>query len=231
MNIQPDLQKLANKQRAVLVARYFKTGKGESGEGDVFIGLTVPQMRTVAKKYWDLALGEVEKLLHNKIHEYRLTALLILTEQFRKADAQKQKKIISLYLRNTRYINNWDLVDLSAPNTLGIYLLDKPKERKMLYRFARSKNIWERRISVLATFAFIKNGDFADSFAIAEMLLQDPHDLIHKAVGWMLREIGKRDQAAEETFLKKYYKEMPRTMLRYAIERFPPAKRAVYLRN
>lgn len=221
MIIQSDLQKLADKQRAKLLQGYFKTGKGEYGEGDVFIGLTVPQVRAIAKKYKDLPLADVEELLHNKIHEYRLTALIILTGK------KLTKEIVDLYLRNTTYINNWDLVDLSSHAILGTYLLDKP--RKILYTLAKSKNIWERRIAAISTFAFLRNKDFTDSLALAEILLHDEHDLIHKAVGWMLREVGKQDEKALVDYLSTRYKTMPRTMLRYAIEKFSPSRRTRYL--
>lgn len=221
--IQNDLQKAANPEKAKFLARYFKTGKGEYGEGDVFLGLTVPQIRTIAKKYKNISLKETERLLHSKFHEYRLTALIILTYK------KLTKEIVDLYLTNTKYINNWDLVDLSSHKILGTYLLDKP--RNILYELAKSKNLWERRIAVLATFTFIRKKDFGDSFKIAAILLRDTHDLLHKAVGWMLREIGKIDQKAEENFLKKHCKTMPRTMLRYAIERFPSEKRQEYLRR
>lgn len=200
MTIQNELQSFANKQRAVFVARYFKTGKGEYGEGDIFLGLTVPQQRAIANKYRDLPLSDIEKLLQNKIHEFRLTALLIVCAKFKNASESEQKNIVDLYVRNTKYINNWDLVDLSSHVILGTYLLDKP--RKILYTFARSKNLWEKRIAVITTFAFIRNNDFSDAFAIAE-----------------------------EAFLQKHYRVMPRTMLRYAIERFSVSKREFYLRH
>jgi 3-methyladenine DNA glycosylase AlkD len=231
MKIQDELRALGDKKRAVLVAHYFKTGKGEYGEGDVFIGLTVPQVRAVARKYRELPLREVEKLLHNKIHEFRLTALLILCAKFEKASERDQKNIVDLYVRNTEYINNWDLVDLSSHEILGVYLLAHPGERKMLYTFARSKNLWEKRIAVISTFAFLREKDFADALALGELLLHDPHDLIQKAVGWMLREVGKRDLAAEEAFLQQHYRVMSRIMLRYAIEKFPLAKRLQYLKR
>lgn len=215
------LREEADPDKAKFLARYFKTGKGEYGEEDVFIGVTVPQVRKIAKKYKDLSLSDIQKLLKSKFHEYRLTALIILTYK------ENTKDIVRIYLRNTKYINNWDLVDLSARDIIGGYLIDKPRD--ILYRLVKSKSLWERRIAVLATFAFLKKKNFKDSFAIAEILLHDPHDLMHKAVGWMLREIGKIDQEAEENFLKKRYKTMPRTMLRYAIERFTPDKRALYM--
>jgi len=223
MSVQEDLQKLANKDKAKLLARYFKTGKGEYGEGDVFAGITVPQVRIIAKKYKDAPLHEVEILLHNKIHEYRLTALIILTYK------KLTKDIVDLYLRNTEYINNWDLVDLSSHELLGTYLLDKPRD--ILYTLAKSKNMWERRIAVISTFAFLRHNDSSDSTALAEILLHDPHDLMHKAVGWMLREVGKRDEKALVGFLSKHYQTMPRTMLRYAIEKFDEKRRLYYLRK
>lgn len=229
MNVQGELKALRNKQRAIFVARYFKTGKGEYGEGDIFLGLTVPQQRTVAIKHKEIAIREVEELLHSKIHEYRLTALLILVSKFEKGDDGEKKQIVELYLHNTKYINNWDLVDLSAPRILGTYLLHQKSKRRLLYTLAKSTNLWERRIAVLATFVFIKQKDFSDSFAITKILLHDKEDLIHKAVGWCLREIGKIDLKAEEIFLTKHYKIMPRTCLRYAIEKFSTQKRAEYL--
>ncbi len=223
MTIQSDLQKLADKKRAKLLQGYFKTGKGEYGEGDVFIGLTVPQVRAVAKKYKELPLDDVEELLHNNIHEYRLTALIILTHK------KLSKEIVDLYFRNTNYINNWDLVDLSSHEILGTYLLDKP--RNILYKLAKSKNIWERRIAVISTFAFLRSGDMSDSLQLAELLRNDPHDLMHKAVGWMLREVGKKDEKALVDYLSTRYKTMPRTMLRYAIEKFSPGRRKQYLKG
>jgi 3-methyladenine DNA glycosylase AlkD len=227
MAVQDDLQKLANKEKATLLARYFKTGQGEYGEGDVFIGLTVPQVRVIAKKYRDLPFRDIEKLLHSKIHEYRLTALLILCAKFENATEEERKKIVTLYLRNTRYINNWDLVDLSSHELVGTFLLHKP--RTILYKLAKSKNIWERRIAVISTFAFLRHHDLSDSVALAEILLHDTHDLMQKAIGWMLREVGKRDKKILEDFLSTRYKTMPRTTLRYAIEKFDEKRRAQYL--
>lgn len=221
MSVITDLQKLADKRRAVLVARYFKTGKGEYGEGDVFIGLTVPQVREIAKKYKDLPLSDVEELLHSKIHEYRLTALIILTYK------KLSKEIVDLYLANTKYINNWDLVDLSSHEILGTWLLDKP--RAILYKLAKSTLIWERRIAIISTFAFLRKKELDDSMKLAELLLHDQHDLMQKAVGWALREVGKRDEKVLVTFLTKHYKTIPRTTLRYAIEKFDAKRRAQYL--
>ena len=228
-----ELGKLKNPEKAKKLGRYFKTGKGEYADGDNFLGIIVPEQRKVAKKY-DLSLDELQKLLSSKIHEYRLTALFILVDKYKKADEKLKKVIVDFYLRNTKNINNWDLVDLSAPNILGDFLSSKhfmqspDKDRNILYKLAKG-HLWEKRIAILATFAFIRKNDFSDSLKIAEILLKDKHDLIHKAVGWMLREIGKRNQDVEEKFLKKHYKHMPRTMLRYAIEKFSEKQRQFYL--
>lgn len=227
--LKKDLQKLKNPQKAKILARFFKTGKGEYGEGDVFLGITVPQQRKVAKKYPDLTLKQLQNLLSSKIHEYRLTALFILINKYRKADEKDKKEIFNFYLQNTKNINNWDLVDASAEYILGDYLSEKNKTT--LYKLAKSNNLWERRVAIMATFKFIKNNRFQNTLKIAKILLKDKHDLIHKAVGWMLRETGKRDRKAEEIFLKKHYQKMPRTMLRYAIEKFPDNKRKFYLRK
>src|SRR3989344_4794261 len=232
--LQKELRKLANPEKAKILAMFFKTGKGEYGEGDVFLGITVPEQRKVAVRY-NLPAGKagtldfrnIQKLLNSKIHEERLVALLILVEQYKKVDEANKNKIFDFYLKNTKRINNWDLVDLSAPKIVGRHLLDK--DRSILYKFARSANLWERRIAILATFWFINKLQFSDALKIGEILIKDKDDLIHKAVGWMLREIGKRNQKVEEDFLKKFYKIMPRTMLRYAIERFSEDKRKFFL--
>ncbi|MFA5020055.1 MAG: DNA alkylation repair protein [Candidatus Pacearchaeota archaeon] len=224
-----DLKNLENKEKSVQLSRYFKTGKGEYGEGDIFLGLTSQQIKDVSKKYINLNLEELNKLLTSNIHEHRATALRILTYKFNKSNEQEKENIFNFYLKNTKNINNWDLVDLSAPNIAGTFLFDKDKE--VLYKLAKSKNLWEKRISIISTYAFIRNNEFKDTLAISEILLKDPHDLIHKAVGWMLREIGKKDIKAEEEFLQKHYKAMPRTMLRYAIEKFPEEKRQGYLKG
>lgn len=229
IQITRDIDKLSNKQKTKIYQKFFKTGKGQYAEGDKFIGLTVPQQRQLAKKYHDLPLYQIKKLLKSKIHEYRLTALLILVDQFQNSNDLEKKKIVDYYLKHTRFINNWDLVDLSADKILGSFLLNRNKST--FYKLARSKDLWERRIAIVATFAFIKNSQFAETIKIAEILLSDTHDLIHKAVGWMLREIGKRDEKVLEAFLQKHYKVMPRTMLRYAIERFPEGKRLKYLKR
>lgn len=231
LQVQKDLQAFADPEKAIILSRFFKTGKGEYGEGDQFIGVKVPEQRKVAQKHKDISLKEVEQLLKNPIHEYRLTALLILTYKFPKSSPLEKEEIIKFYLKNTSYINNWDLIDLSAPKLLGAYLLDKPSQRKILYQLAKSKSIWENRISMLATYTFIKNHDYSDTVKIAEILLHHEHDLIHKAVGWMLREVGNIEQKPEEDFLKKHYKTMPRTTLRYAIEKFSETKRKFYMQK
>jgi 3-methyladenine DNA glycosylase AlkD len=205
--VQSRLRSLADPRQAAVLARFFKTGPGEYGEGDLFLGIKVPTQRKVAGEFYDLPMAEALQLLHSEYHEERLTALLILVRQFAKADTKQRRDIFKLYLANTEQINNWDLVDLSAPQIVGDFLEDK--SRKPLYRLAKSKSLWERRISILATFAFIRCEDFADTLKIAESLLADQEDLIHKAVGWMLREVGKRNQQTEEVFLKKHYHKCP----------------------
>lgn len=227
--LKNELRKAADKKRAEVSLRFFKTGKGEYGEGDIFLGVATPKQRAFAKKYADLGTGDLQKLLSSKIHEYRGIALFILILQYKEADAKSKKKIFDFYLKNIENINNWDLVDSSAPQIMGDYLLER--NRAVLYQLAKSSNLWKRRISILSTYAFVKNNDFKDALKISEALLEDKHDLIHKVVGWMLREVGNRDQAVEEGFLKKHYKKMPRTMLRYAIEKFKEKKRKFYLKK
>jgi 3-methyladenine DNA glycosylase AlkD len=225
--IKGRLRRFATKEKAALLQRFFKTGPGQYGEGDKFLGVMVPQTRLVVKEFRDAPLPEIAHLLRSPWHEDRLCALLILVSRFERGDDALRNKVYSLYLRNTRYVNNWDLVDLSAPKIVGPYL--DGGSRALLYRLVRSKMLWERRIAVLATFPYIRKGDFDDALALAEMLLGDDHDLMHKAVGWMLREVGKKDVSALEAFLKQHQRNMPRTALRYAIERFPEAKRKKYL--
>jgi 3-methyladenine DNA glycosylase AlkD len=233
MTVGSDLKALANPAKARILSGFFKTGRGEYGEGDVFLGIVVPETRRVAGKYANLPLGEVRRLLSSRIHEERLAGLLILVDKYRKArdNDRERKRIFDFYLANTYGVNNWDLVDLSTPEIVSDYLLDHEKERAVLYKLARSRNVWERRIAIMGTFRFIKARQFCDALKIAEMLLKDEHDLIHKAVGWMLREIGKQDQDAEERFLKKHCRSMPRTMLRYSIEKFDARKRASYMKK
>jgi 3-methyladenine DNA glycosylase AlkD len=211
-----------------VLSRFFKTDPGHYGHGDVFIGVMVPQQRQVAKQFKDLPLVEIAKLLASPIHEYRLTALLILVEQFVVADDPQKAKIVKFYLARTPRINNWDLVDLSAPKILGAWLLDK--DRKILDKLVKSKNIWERRIAVVSTFAFIKAGETKDTWRLAKILLRDSHDLMHKATGWMLREAGKRDPESLKKFLSEHGAKMPRTMLRYSIEKFNAIERKKYLK-
>jgi len=230
--LKSDLAKLGSKSKAKLLSGFFKTGPGEYGEGDIFIGVTVPNTRKISLKYKDLPLKDVEKLLSSKIHEERLCALLILVNLYEK-HPEKRADIFNLYIKNTKFINNWDLVDLSAPNISGRHIFNNGKENPILgailFRFAHSSNLWEKRIAVLSTFYFIKNRRFDESIEISELLLNDKHDLMHKAVGWMLREIGKRDINVLKSFLAKHYKTMPRTMLRYSIEKFPESERKKYL--
>lgn len=258
-----EVKNASDSEKAKFLQRFFKTNKGEYGFGDIFVGLTVPQSRIIAKKYKNLGFGDIDKLLISAIHEERLIALLILVDQFNNANSGVRKEIFYFYLARTKYINNWDLVDLSADKIVGRYLLDGVITRSsvsqsdeavssekriscfkgingitdnnrntILIRLAKSHDIWERRISIISTFTFIKAGRFKDTLKIAELLINDKEDLIHKAVGWMLREVGKRVSVEEEEiFLKKYYNTMPRTMLRYAIEKFPNDKRKAYLKG
>jgi len=266
--LKKELKKVADPKRAKASQRYFKTGKGEYGEGDVFLGITVPQSRKIAIKFKNLDFSSIETLLHSRIHEGRLIALLILVKKFEKESESERERIFDFYLKNTKYINNWDLVDLSAHKIIGGYLLSRGPVKSnpsvlrqgfgtaqpanaalsleaskrsgvgipssfatpfVLLRLAKSKNIWERRIAVLSTFQFIKYNRFNESLIIAKILLNDKHDLIHKAVGWMLREVGKKNLYVELKFLNKHYKKMPRTMLCYSIEKFPEKLRRIYL--
>lgn len=219
-------------EKAQLLQRFFKTGKGEYAEGDIFLSLTVPQIRATINPFYNLSLNEIESSLHSQFHEERLAALLILVHQFEK-NPKERKEIFDFYLDNTKYINNWDLVDLSAHKIIGYFLFHFGKEypiyKILLTNLAKSSNLWERRISIISTAYFISKHQFNETLKISEMLLKDKHDLIHKAVGWMLREVGKRDLQVLKSFLKKHYLEMPRTMLRYAIEQFPEKERKKYL--
>ncbi len=226
--IKQELENYGNPAKAKLLSGFFKTGKGEYGEGDVFIGVKVPEQRLIAKKYSALPLSDVQKLLSSKIHEHRLTALLILIQKYKKNPSERAK-IVEFYLRNTKNINNWDLVDLSSHKILGDYLLDK--DVSVLYKLAKSDNIWERRIAIISTAAFIGRHRFEHTLKIAKMLLKDTHDLMHKAAGWMLREVGKKNLEAELKFLDKHAPGMPRTMLRYAIERFAEPKKKHYMKK
>ncbi len=228
-NLKDDLFKLSNKDKALIYQRFFKTKPGEYGEGDKFIGVTVPEQRIISKKYKDLPLGYCASLLTSSIHEERMTAVFILIFKFEKATASVREEIIQTYLDNITGINNWDLVDLSTPKLLGPYLWDK--DRQLLYEWARLDDLWKQRIAIMSTFYFIRQRDFKDAFSISDILLHHKHDLIHKAVGWMLREIGNRDKTSEDEFLQSRYKTMPRTMLRYAIEKYPEEERQKYLKG
>ncbi len=216
--------------RARSSARFFKTGKGQYGEGDVFVGLTVPELRAITKNYRDVPLSELKLLLHSREHEFRLAALLILVDQFARAPASEQKKICDLYLANTKWINNWDLVDVSAPNIVGAYL--EAKSKAPLFVLTKSASLWERRIAMVATLAFIQKGESDTALRIATMLINDTHDLIHKAGGGMRREVGKKASLrALLQFLDRHAATMPRTALRYAIERLSPAQRTRYMKK
>jgi len=232
LSLKQEMQNLANPSQAKLLAGFFKTGKGEYGEGDFFYGIKVPVTRNVAKKYFEeITLKETEELLHSKIHEERLCALLLLIQKYenKKATEIEKKEIFNFYLSNTKYINNWDLVDLSCHHIIGEYLFNHPKEIQILAKLAKSELLWDKRIAMISMYHFIYRKEFEYPIKVAEILLNSKEDLMRKAVGWMLREIGKRDLLVEETFLKKHYKTMPRTMLRYAIEKFPEKKRKSYL--
>ncbi|MDP2929527.1 MAG: DNA alkylation repair protein [Candidatus Omnitrophota bacterium] len=226
-NIKRALRRHQNKAKAKVLRRFFKTDPGEYAEGDIFLGVTVPVLRKLAKQFQGLKLKSVVELLRSPIHEERLLALLMLILEYRKSDADHKSRIYRIYLENTRYINNWDLVDATAKHIIGDFLRDKDKG--ILYELAGSLSLWDRRIAILSTFHFIENDQFEETLKIARLLVSDRHDLIHKAVGWMLREVGKRDLGTEEKFLKRHHKIMPRTMLRYAIEKFPESRRQMYL--
>ena len=228
-NIKNEMRKLANKKIAEHSKRFFKTGKGQYGEGDIFLGIRVPVLRKFVKKFRRISLAEVSKLLESKFHEERLLSILMLVNLFKSGDEDDQELIYELYLDKTKFINNWDIVDISAGNIVGAFLFEKDKAP--LYRLVFSENLWERRIAIVATFYFIRNDEFDDTLKIAEILFTDKEDLIHKAVGWMLREVGKRVIEIEEEFLEEHYLKMPRTMLRYAIERFPETRRKMYLKG
>jgi len=224
--LKQELRQLANPQQAAILQRFFKTGKGEYGEGDKFLGIKVPVQRQVAKKYYGLSLSEIQTLLQSTFHEYRLVALLLLIHRYTKATEEDKTTVFNCYLANTDYVNSWDLVDLSAPPIIGDYVLSR--SRRILYKLAKSAHLWQKRIAIIATLKLIKHDQFNDTLKLAEILLHDDHDLIHKAVGWMLREVGKRQQTILEGFLNQYSKEMPRTMLRYAIEKLEKPQREFY---
>lgn len=225
-NLRRELKKLSDKKRASALQKFFKTGEGEYGYGDIFIGITVPQARKLAVTYKDMPFDELYKLLRSEIHEERLIALLIMVYNFQK-DEMLQRRIYEFYLKNIKFVNNWDLVDLSSDKIVGGYLIDKPKDT--IYKMAKSGSVWERRIAIISTYNFIKKDMFDDTIAIAEELIDDKNDLIQKAVGWMLREVGKRNLELEVKFLDKHYKNMGRTALRYSLEKFPEKTRKTYM--
>jgi 3-methyladenine DNA glycosylase AlkD len=225
--VKADLKNAADPIHANKLQGFFKTGKGEYGEGDVFLGVKVPEQRRIAKKHRNIPFKDTLELLKCNIHEYRLTSLFILTDKFTKGDEQTKEKIVNIYLENTGFINNWDLVDSSAHKILGVWLLDKPRD--ILYQLATSESLWERRISIISTFAFINLGDLTDAVALAKILMNDDHDLIHKASGWVLREVGKKDIEQLYSFLDENYLKMPRTMLRYSIEKLSEDQKKHYL--
>ena len=227
--IRAELHRRANPAKAKVLQRFFKTGPGEYGEGDKFIGITVPELREVVAQAWQIDERVVLSLLRSPIHEERLLALLIWVKQFARGGLAERERIYHAYLQHTRWINNWDLVDSSARDIVGAWLVDK--DRSVLYQLVKSTSLWERRIAIIATFHFIRTKDFKDTLALSELLLTDEEDLMHKAVGWMLREVGKRDVAAMESFLIRHQARMPRTMLRYAIEKLPEKQRQEYLRG
>jgi len=233
MKITKELKSLASKPQAAVLQRFFKTGKGQYGEGDVFLGIKVPVTRKIALKYLSLDFKDISSLLKSKIHEFRLAALFILVAQYQKTEDRKIKtKIVNFYLRNTKYINNWDLVDLSVAKILGDYLILEEKKISILHTLAKSKNLWERRMAMIATYAFIQKGRAEETITLAKKLLRDEHDLMHKAVGWMLREVGKRvDRKKLKSFLDEHVKNMPRTALRYAIEHLSAVEREYYLKK
>ncbi len=228
-NITSYLKNLSDSETAEHSLKYFKTGEGEYGFGDKFLGIRVPVLRKTVKLFQEENLSEIRKLLKSEYHEIRLFALLLMVHQFAKGDTDKREKIYNLYLKQTKYINNWDLVDSSASYIVGVWLFDK--DRAILYELAESPQLWKRRIAIISTAYFINNNQFRDTLKLSKILLNDPEDLIHKAVGWMLREVGKRDPGIEEKFLKQHYKKMPRTMLRYSIEKFSDRRRQAYLKN
>jgi len=230
MKARDEIQALANKEIAKHSLRFFKTSKGEYGYGDVFLGVRTPQIRLIAKKYIDISTADMKMIIKSKYHEERLLGLIILVNKYSKAKDEKvRNQLYKIYVSSFKYVNNWDLVDVTCPHVIGKHLMNK--ERSILYSWAKSNDLWTKRIAIVSTHWFIRKNDLDDTFKIAEILLNDEHDLIHKAVGWMLREAGKRDLEKEEIFLKKHYKSMPRTMLRYSIEKFPEPKRQKYLKG
>lgn len=223
-----EVRKVRDPKSAEILSRFFKTGKGQYGEGDLFLGVKVPPLRKISKSFKGLPLPELQKIVKSKYHEERLLGFFILCEKFQKTPEEEREQLHLFYLKNLKYVNNWDIVDLSSRELIGDYLLDK--KRDILYKLVKSNNLWERRVAIISTYTFIRKGDFKDTLKISELLLTDKEDLIHKAVGWMLREVGNRNIKPETDFLDKYAHKMPRTMLRYAIEKFPEKLRQKYMK-
>jgi len=229
-SVQNELKRYSNKGKEEVFVRFFKTGKGQYGEGDIFWGITVPNIRNIAKKYFkDIAFGEIKKLIESEIHEVRLLGYIILTYRFEKGDVGEKESVYEFYINNLKGCNNWDIVDLSCSKIMGNYLVDYPSKRDILYTFANSNDLWKQRISIVSTYSFIKQNDFKEALKISKILLNHKHDLIHKAVGWMLREVGKKDIDVLREFLNMNIKDIPRTTLRYAIERMDKRERDNYL--
>jgi len=230
IEIQKTFRQLQDSNRAISNLKFFKTAKGEYGYGDLFLGIRMPVTRQLAKDNIGLSLGNTKTLIKSKYHEERMLGLIILVNKYAKASQDDEKEnIYQVYISHFKYINNWDLVDVTCPHIVGKHLIDR--DRAVLYQWAQSDDLWTKRISMITNWWFVRKGDLQDVFSIAEVLLGDEHDLIHKAVGWMLREAGKKDMRRTEVFMKQYYRSMPRTMLRYAIEQYPETKRQKYLKG
>ncbi|QUB44975.1 DNA alkylation repair protein [Prevotella scopos JCM 17725] len=227
--ITQELQSLSNAEKREIFPKFFKAGKGQYGEGDRFLGVTVPNIRTIAKRHKEISLEEIRELLESEWHEVRLCALIIMVETSKKKDETLRQKLFDLYLSQTNHINNWDLVDLSCHHIVGEYLLDK--SRDILYQLAQNRLLWDNRIAIVSTYAFIRKGQLEDTYALSELMMHHPHDLMHKAIGWMLREAGKRDSDRLYDYIMSHRADMPRTMLRYAIEKFSPIERSILMKR
>lgn len=227
--ITKKLQALSDAEKREIFPKFFKAGKGEYGEGDRFLGVTVPNIRAIAKQHKDISIEEIRELIQSEWHEVRLCALIIMVEKSKKKDEALRKELFNLYLSQTKRINNWDLVDLSCRFIIGEYLLDK--SRDILYQLAQSPLLWDNRIAIVSTYAFIRKGQLEDTYALSDLMMQHPHDLMHKAIGWMLREAGKRNPERLYDYVMSHRADMPRTMLRYAIEKFSPKERAILMKR
>ena len=227
--ITSELQALSDAEKREIFPKFFKAGKGEYGEGDRFLGVTVPNIRAIAKLHKDISIEEIRELIQSEWHEVRLCALIIMVEKSKKKDEALRKELFNLYLSQTKRINNWDLVDLSCRFIIGEYLLDK--SRDILYQLAQSPLLWDNRIAIVSTYAFIRKGQLEDTYALSDLMMHHPHDLMHKAIGWMLREAGKRDSERLYDYVMSHRADMPRTMLRYAIEKFSPKERAILMKR